>query len=221
MNRRGFTLLELLLSSAIAAMMALVIYSAMVTGFKARKSANSQMSDIRSMAIVMDIIAEDFESILPPTGTLAGPMVGYAMGSPGFEADSVEFYCIGRDRAVESEFSEGFRRIELVLKTDGQTPTLVRRVTRNLLAPAVPEPEEEVLSTEIVGFSVRFYDGTSWYTEWDSTLREDTLPAAVEITLRKPAARESERTTPYSITRIIPLPCATAAETEEETSSAP
>jgi type II secretion system protein J len=220
MNRRGFTLLELLLASAISAMMALVIYSAMVTGFKARRSAGAQMSDIRSMAIVMDIIAEDFESILPPTGTLAGPMVGYAMGSPGFETDSVNFYCLGRDRAGVSALSEGFRRIELVLKTDGQTPTLVRRVTRNLLAPAVPEPQDEVLSTEITGFSVRFFDGTSWYDEWDSTLQEDSLPIAVEVTLRKPAARESDRTAPYSITRILPLPCAAPAETEEETTDA-
>lgn len=221
MNRRGFTLLELLLASAISALMALVIYSAMVTGFKARTTAGAQMSDIRSIAIVMDIIAKDFESILPPTGTLSGPMVGYAMGTPGLEADSVEFYSLGRDRAAVSELSEGFRHVEFVLKTDGQTPTLVRRVTRNLLAPAVPEPDEEVLSTEITGFSVRFFDGASWYTEWDSTLREDSLPIAVEITLRKPAARESQRTAPYSITRIVPLSCAAPAEIEEETTSAP
>jgi type II secretion system protein J len=216
MNRRGFTLLELLLASAISALMALVIYSAMVTGFKARNSAGAQLSDIRSMAIVMDMIAEDFESILPPTGMLSGPMVGYAMGSPGFETDSVHFFCIGRDRAIASEMSEGFRQVELVLTTDGPTPTLVRRVTRNLLAPAVPEPEDEVLSTEITGFSVRFFDGSGWYTEWDSTLQEDSLPVAIEVTLRKPAARESERTEPYSISRIIPLSCAAPAETDEE-----
>lgn len=220
MMRKGFTLLELLLATTISAMMALVIYSAMVTGFRSRNTAAVQMDDIRSLSIVMDIVCREFDSILPPTGTLSGPMVGYAMGSPGAEADSVRFFCIGKDRLVDSPLSEGFRQVELVLQTDGPRPVLVRRVWRNLLAPTIPPAEEEIISTEVTGFSIRFFDGTSWYTEWDSTLQDDSLPVAVEVTLRKSPSRQSDRTAPYSISRIIPLSCAAPAQTTEEASNA-
>lgn len=214
MKRSGFTLLELILSTAIAAMMALALYSAMNTGFKARNSARSQMADIQSLTITMDLIQRDLESIIVPGQWLSGPFDGHAMGSPGRETDSLDFYCLGRDRDITSQLSEGFRRIKFTLQTDGSGAVLIRNVTRNLLASPIPEPDTEVLSRDIVGFSVRFYDGSTWRSEWDSLLQQDILPFAIEVTLRKQAVRDRSATEPYSITRIITLPCAAAAEPE-------
>ncbi len=217
-RHNGFTLLELLLSMAIAAMMALALYSAMYSGFKARTSAQVQMRDIRAAAVALDLIEQDLQSILPPTGTLAGPMVGYAMGTPGREADSIDFYCIGRDRGAVDPFSEGFRRVQLVLRTDGVQPVLVRRVTRNLLAPVAAQPTDEVLATDLIGFSVRFFDGSLWHDEWDSTLQSDALPVAIEVTIRKTADRDVNAQA-YSVTRLVRLPCAIPLDevTEEST----
>ena len=207
MKRSGFTLLELVLSMSIAAMMALALYSAMYAGFKARTSAQMQMRDIRSATVALDLIEQDLQSILPPGGTLAGPMVGYAMGSPGREANSLDFYCLGRDRGANDVFSNGFRRVQFVLRTDGTSPVLVRKVTRNLLAPVVAEPVEEILATDVVAFSVRFFDGTTWQDEWDSTLQSDALPTAIEVTIRKAPDRHTAATA-YSVTRLVRLPCA-------------
>ncbi len=223
MNRRcrAFTLLELILSMAIAAMMAMAIYSAMSAAFKARTSAQAQMRDIRPASIALNLFEQDLQSILPPNGTLAGPMVGYAMGSDGREADSLEFYCIGRDRNDTSAMSEGFRRVRWVLRTDTTPHQLVRQVTRNLLAPSAQEAVQEVIATDLIGFSVRFFDGQTWFDEWDSTLQNEALPVALEVIVRKTAERNADGQT-YSLTRLVRLPAAvpqvdaSAAEEEEE-----
>jgi hypothetical protein len=161
----------------------------------------------------MDLIEQDLQSILPSGGTLSGPLLGRAMGTAGREADSIRFHHLARDRTTAAADlpDEGFRQTEIVLKTDYATPALVRRVNRNLLASAAVEPTEEVLATDVIGFSVRYYDGYGWLTEWDSTLQGDALPLAVQITLRKNPARDASSQTPYALTRIVPLPCATEA----------
>lgn len=215
MTRRGFTLLELILATAIAAMMALTLYSAMSSGFRARTSSLAQMRNIQSATIALDLVERDLQSILPASGTLSGPMLGYAMGTPGREADSIDFHCIGRDRNSDSPLSEGFRRVQIVLRTDTPTPTLVRRVRTNLLAPVQPDAVEETLATDIVGFSVRYFDGLGWYSEWDSLLQANALPVAIEVTVRVEETRLLGATQPYSVTRLIRLPCAVpAVETE-------
>lgn len=220
MTRRGFTLLELILATAIASMMALTLYAAMSSGFKTRGSALAQMRNVQSATIALDLIEQDLQSVLPASGTLSGPMLGYAMGTPGHEADSLDFYCLGRDRTIDSPLSEGFRRVQLVLRTDTPVPTLVRRVRRNLLAPVLPDAAEETLATDVVGFSVRYYDGLGWYSEWDSVLQDNALPVAVEVTIRVNDQRVKDLTEPYSVTRLIHLPCAVPADNTEEATDA-
>jgi hypothetical protein len=80
-------------------------------------------------------------------------------------------------------------------------PALVRRVTRNVLS-SVQQPADEVLCRNVQNFSVRYFDGTNWQTDWDSTALGDVLPYAVEVTLNI-ADRQ--------ITRIVPLACAKPA----------
>ena len=83
----------------------------------------------------------------------------------------------------------GIRRIDLLVAqpmnggaTGGQ-PALVRRITRNLLAPTDPTPDEEVICRGVTEFTIRYYDGFQWTTDWDSTQYGDVLPLAVEVTL--------------------------------------
>ncbi len=223
-NRRSaaFTLLELILTLSLIAMLSLSMYGALNAAFKARASGMRQMAGIGPATIAMDFIEQDLQSVLAPQGTLAGPFVGYAMGSPGREGDSLDFYSIGRDfGANDSPLAEGFRRVQLGIKADAQTNLLVRRVTRNVLAQSVPEPDEEVIAKDILALSITYYDGTSWYEEWDSTLQEDAMPLAVQITVRvaDPAPQQPDRT--YALTRLISLPCGGASTTDTASTSTP
>ena len=206
--RRAFTLLEMILSIAMVAMLSGALYMSLNVAFKARDSAHAAVTPMRQATVAMDLIRQDLESVPPPapapadadttttlTLSLHGPFYGAlnAVGTGGTPTSLMDFHSLGRDtvlppaaQAVPNPFSEGVRRVEFAVRTDLQPqgpPVLVRRVTRNLLAQTQQEPEEEVLCRGVRGFYVRYYDGVDWLEQWDSTTMGDVLPMAVEITL--------------------------------------
>jgi type II secretion system protein J len=213
---RGFSLLELILAIAMAAMLALSLYTAMNVALRARATAQRAVEPTRTVMIAMDILQQDFASVPPPTGTLGGPFYGtHAPGGAGGDSDSVEFCSFGADPvegdpAAASPLSEGIRRIELYVGGDASTPVLMRRVTRNLLPSSEASAEEEVVCRNVRSFALRYFDGVAWMEDWDSTIVEDTLPLAVAITLDLGDARDPQ-TPGKRMTRVIPLPCAKPA----------
>jgi prepilin-type N-terminal cleavage/methylation domain-containing protein len=227
--KRAFTLMEMILAMAMVAMLAGGMYMSLTIAFKARDIANAAVTPMRSAAITMDLIRQDFESV-PPAGpaedplvppTLSGPFYGTAQsgGRDGALLSTVQFHTISRDHLpadVVNPLAEGIRGIELGVRSEGGTSVLVRRVTRNLLAPSLSQPQEEILCRGVRSFTLRYYDGSAWHEEWDSTLLGDALPFAVEVTLEidKPASQTSSpwftdaQANAYRVVRVFPLPCA-------------
>ena len=158
-NRRrttGFSLLELTLAMTIAAMLAVTLYTAMAAAVKARRSINNAIEPTRAVNIAGEMLTEDFKNVPQlHLGGLADSFEGvHQTGLPGGDNDTVQFYTIGSDATGSanddtSPLLEGIRRVELAVKTDVNPPVLVRRVTRNLLAPTLPLPEEEILCTGV------------------------------------------------------------------------
>lgn len=216
-QRRAFTLLELMLALTVSAMLALSLYRSFGVCQKARQSAVAAVQPVRAATIAMDLICRDFESILPPTGLLAGAFIGTRqLGSAG-DADYVEFYCLGEDGGPQRlPMDEGVRRVELGLRTDVTPHALVRRITRNLLARAQTDPEEEILCRGVRSFSLRYFDGLTWMEEWDSTALGDVLPFAIEIRLDLgDGTALLNEPSPDRILRIVPLACAKWPETTD------
>ena len=214
---RGFTLLELLLALAMAAMLALSLYTAMNVALRARTSAGASLEPTRAAMIAMDLIQQDFQSVPPPGDSAAdaiplrGPFYGEHLPAGEGDNDQVEFCSIGAD-AVGTDpvdappLAEGIRRIHLQVQTDGNGSALVRRVTRNLRPSSEPQVEEEILCRNVRSFSLRYFDGVAWLEDWDSTTLEDNLPLAVAITLELGEPTPDAPT--KRVTRVVPLPCA-------------
>jgi hypothetical protein len=173
-----------------------------------------------------DLICKDLDSVVTPnpllttalqTGTLdALPLylAGEFSGTDNGDSDSVDFYAIGSDGTPGVLHSEGMRHIWIGISSQGNSPALVRRVVRNLLAPTEQEPQEEILCPNVRSFSLRYYDGveTEPYDEWDSSSVDtpNLLPVAVEmvIVMNIPEVNlPNEEPGTYRITRLIPLPC--------------
>ncbi|MFT3787655.1 MAG: type II secretion system protein GspJ [Tepidisphaeraceae bacterium] len=219
-RRRGFTLLELTLALTIAASIGLVVYQAMYTAFRARTSAAAQVGPMREAAVVMDLIEQDFASLVTPGSstsgifTLHGPFVGYPLSAGTAEADSVSFCALAHEDAAGTSSGttfDGVQRVELSLRNDSNGRlTLMRRVQRDLLADVQPDPTEDLLTRSAKSFIVRYYDGYGWLDSWDSTLQEDRLPIAISVTIefqpqRMRAGAPLEPA--YTATRIIQIPC--------------
>jgi len=226
----GFTLLELLLAMALVVMLSVTLYSAFNVAYKAKARAEATVRPLRASMLAMDMIAADMEAMVPPnTATnqlvLAGGFLGENDGNVGTEADWVEFFCVGTDGAyaspptgstedsTTSPFSEGIRRVDWGLRTDVTPNILVRRVTRNLLAPAEVEPPEEVICRDVQSFSVKYFDGTDWYDDWDSTQLDNAIPTVIlvdlVVNLTDPKQQSSgNQPQTYHVSRTIAIPTA-------------
>jgi prepilin-type N-terminal cleavage/methylation domain-containing protein len=225
----GFTLLELILALGMVAMLSLALYMGLTVTVRARERAMSSVAPVRTALLAADLIRQDLESVLPCKQLLAGPFIGTSQ----IGADVVDFYCLGSDvawhaspdalqqqqqpgfggaasAAVDVPWSEGPRHVVLYLNTDVQPPALVRSVTRNLLAPTQPQPDEEILVRNVKSFTVRYFDGFDWQDSgWDSTTLGDILPQAVELTFEAVIDDTKQPPVVYKVTRVFPLACAT------------
>jgi prepilin-type N-terminal cleavage/methylation domain-containing protein len=227
-NRRrrqsGFTLLELILALGMVAMLTLTLYMGLTVTVRAKERAFAAVAPVRTALLAADLVRQDLESVLPCKQLLAGPFIGTSQNG----ADILDFYCLGSDvgwhaapvaeqgltpaQGGDVPWSEGPRHVVLYLDTSSQPPSLVRSVTRNLLAPTVPPPDDEVLCRNVRSFTVRYYDGTDWQDSWDSTTLGDILPQAVELTFEAvidDQPKPGQQPVVYKVTRVFPLACAT------------
>lgn len=221
---RGFTLLEVMLAAAIIATIAAALYASLGVAYRARAAAQRQIESMREAHLTMQIITRDFDSILPARAvpedgvltTLAGPFYGFATGvGIGASGAHLEYYMLGRDpRLAGTPLADGVHRVELLLRTDGGQPVLVRRVESNLLTDVQSDPYEEILASNVRSFVARYYDGYNWLDEWDSTLQGDVLPQAVELTVEFDLPSPRDPAQPYRAVRIIPLNAGQPAQTE-------
>lgn len=220
-RRRGFTLMELIIATGISALMGAAIFSAMRTAYIARDSSEKQMANVERVTIALDLIEKDLQSVMMPGDHFAGPLVGYSMGQTGRETNSLDFYTIGEDDTSDATqvtaFAEGFRRVQIGVSANGRSNILYRKVTRNLLTQNPETPEQETLAENIVGFSTSFYDGTEWYSEWDSQMQSGAMPTAIQITVRYAAVNDASGNTAYSLSRLIQLPMGGAPPTATST----
>ena len=208
---RGFTLIELTLSMAMVAMLALSMYTALSVAQLARRNGTANVEQMRAITIAADVLRHDFESVLPPTGQFAGPFVGIHQAGAGADADQIEFFSVGEDEPIrpDNPMAEGIRKIQLLVRSDVQPPVLVRRVTRNLRPTVEPLAEEEIICRDVRSFTVKYFDGLAWQESWDSTTLGDVLPMSVAITLEvnDPAAANPQ-VSARRVTRVFPLSCA-------------
>ena len=90
---KAFTLLELLVAMTLMVVTAACLYTALYTGFKAKRSAESAVEPTSQAINAIELIKQDTYGVLPPIGTLAGAFVGTnAQDTKGMDTDSLSFY---------------------------------------------------------------------------------------------------------------------------------
>lgn len=232
---RGFTLIELIMAMMMVVICASMLYASLHIAFKAKRSAEASVTPVRSVGAAMDMISRDFDSVMLPspqtlntTDTtvlyLPGTFTGTMVNGGGGGADWVQFYSNGNDGTPDILLSEGVHRIEYALSTEVNPPALVRRIKRNLLDNSDPSTaqaeEEELICRNVRSFTVRFFDGTDWYDEWDSTTLLDAngapaIPMLLQVDIViniDGISLPGEEPNTYRITRMIPLPIAKAVD---------
>ena len=237
---RGFTLLELIVALLIVSIVAGAIFSTLRTAFRAKASAEAAVEPLQRAAVALDFIRRDLESALPPAGLPATGAVPQRLAQSFIGTDgqsdasrsggNVVFFAAVDAPPVKKVLEPQLckiadvRQIEYAVITSGQDHLLVRYVTSNLLASTPPDPDPEILCRGVRSFTLKFSDGTNWYTSWDSTQALDSipvnmLPALVSVTLELEPAATNGQGSPLRFERMISLPCSTVAATLSSTTA--
>ena len=88
---RGFTLLELLIAMAMAAVLTLVLFEALKVASQANSSTERALAPSRSAQIAMDMLRQDFQNVPPsaaPAGTAAASSTGTGAASSSSSSSS-------------------------------------------------------------------------------------------------------------------------------------
>lgn len=219
-HSRGFTLLELLVATAMMAVLAGSLYATLHTAFKARRTAYGAVADVRAAELAIELLRTDLTSAIGPRGILAGGFLGEdAIDRSGQPMDALMLHCTAGG-AVDTSGAGDVRMVELECTPDenGKGMTLVRRVTRYLLATLAAEPPEEVLCRNVRSLDLKYFNGTDWQVAWDSSAQGDNLPLAVEVTLELRPDPDRAEESGYVVSRIFRIPC--AALPDESTGAA-
>jgi hypothetical protein len=210
-----------------------VLFTALKITLKSRESAIAAVAPAKTAIAAAELVRQDLEAVLPPDLVENGKLSGEFEGSSDGGSSTLDFYCIGNDAGwavaqpvatlpgqpapvadTDIPWSEGSRHVVLALKTDVNPPMLVRAVTRNLLAPTTPDPDVEILCRNVKSFTLQYFDGTTWQTDWDSTALGNALPTAVQMTMEVMVdSRPGQPPESYVINKIFPLACAKPAST--------
>jgi type II secretion system protein J len=218
-SRRGFTLLELVISMMIVAILVPVLYSCLKNAYALKSKTEAAVAPARDAEQVFDWLRQDLNDAIPPsvnTG-LIGPFEGITgTDNRRRENDDLQFYTTA-DSPLDASNNNEIKLDELTIITtpNGSDHVLVRKITRDLITQPAPNPDVEVICRGVGGFGLRYFDGTNWTDTWDSTAEDNTIPAAVEVTLTldRPngTSRNPDGTTSFKYVRVIPLGCSSAA----------
>ncbi len=176
-SERGFTLVEVLLATALLAVIATMVFGSLHLSTLAIDSARSTAEREQLLRSTMRIMMEELTaSISHP----AGPWMGLNGDREGQSADAVAFVTLGQFRAVGSSQETELARVVYTREGD----RLLRFVRRNLYSLTDDSVDQLELATGVKAFNVRYFDGqaNAWIDEWDGRVRKGT-PSVVLIEL--------------------------------------
>jgi len=187
-SERGFTLIEVMLATALVAVIAAMVFGSLYLSSIAINGARSTAAREQMLRSTLRIMAEELTaSVSNPIG----PWVGVNSTQEGQPADTVAFLTLGQFRGVES--SQESEMVRIVYTREGDR--LLRFIRRNLYGLTDEGLDQLELAKRVKEFNVRYYDSraNAWADEWDGRAR-NAPPTAVLIELTLTQDNDEPRT---------------------------
>lgn len=219
-STRGFTLLEILIATAVSAIVLLVVQGVFFGALRLRNSADHQLAESIPLQHTLDIVAADLRGITLPGGTLSGEFQT--------DADFGLFSSSGEGTPIGPTFGTTTGRIDartpfaevqrvsyrlVTMEDQSSGYTLVRDAERNLLTIAYEYPFEQPLLDYVVDAGFDYFDGTDWVDNWDSETSE-TLPTAVRFWVQQSNDAPYDTTELPTVEIVVPILVTTTSTAE-------
>ncbi len=236
----AFTLIEVMISSALMALILVSAYMCLGAGFSAQKMIEPRAEIIQNARVALAIMSADLRAACPLSKT--DDFLGMTRTVEDMEADNLDFgtHNYTPRRAREGDFCQESFYLDKNSET-GQY-SLWRRRNPLIALDALSGGSTEELAQGVVGLKLEYYDGQDWYATWgevdakkkgQSSTREQSnltgLPEAVRITLlmdsnpkkKNPdvAPGEEKPEPPFVFQTIVHLNLAGAAQNNSSSST--
>ena len=220
----GFTLLELLIATAVGAIVLIVIQTAFFGALRLHNTTHAHIEADLAVQRALSIVRRDFSGLMLPGGPLSGQLqtttFSSTMGDSFGERVSPDIFTNSGKIDGWSPFSE----VQMVAyylapaSEGGEGKNLIRATKRNLLPVQDAAGDPRVLLHGVLEAAVEFFDGTTWTDVWDSETSQ-SLPTALKLRLvLAPPDRTQAASAPIEL--IVPILVTMAAATAQAAGAA-
>lgn len=183
----GFTLIEIIVATAIMAVLLAALHSAFFSVLQLREHTINRIEGNLPRVQALQIIQRDLANLVASTnGTFFGPLQTENQTNLLAGQIGPDFYTSGGELDGMAPWGN-VMKIDYLLTTATNGPggpglDLVRAITRNLLPISQqPMPEErQTLLSGVQSLTFLYYDGTQWDQNWDTT-QQTNLPTAIKV----------------------------------------
>ena len=178
-NRRGFTLIEMLVTASMLAIITAAGMAVFSAGTRsARKAARcGRMAQYGQMAL--NAISADIRAMATHEGTR---LTALDVMTDGHDTDTIDFLVVRPipRRMADEECSLAEVGYSIGRETTPEDRWLLRREDRTLDDDPLEGGQVSLAGPQVAGLNFEFYDGLIWASEWKGT---DEWPTAIRITV--------------------------------------
>ncbi|WP_277057817.1 type II secretion system protein GspJ [Trichlorobacter lovleyi] len=190
-NRRGFTLLELLIALAIATLVITAAYATLFSLNRAHEAASQGMEQRRVLRSTLDMLRRELASLRYFSDDSRLRFVVEDRDYFGKPASTLTFSTLAAPSPAPVSDQ---LRVRYRIDTSRERLSLTK-ASQDLLLEG-DEPKAYPLLDELEGFLVECSDGNRWLKTWDTELTK-AVPKLIRITIR---LREGGQTVAYQAT---------------------
>jgi general secretion pathway protein J len=183
----GFTLVEILLATALVAVIAAMVFGSLHLSTVAIDGARRAAAREQLVRSTLRIMSEELSTAV---SNPMGPMMGINSNQEGQPADTVAFNTLGQFRGGQSGQDSEMVRIVYTREND----RLLRFIRRNIYGITDESLDQFELAKLVRGFNIRYYDSqaNAWLDEWDGRTRTSPPTAIlIELTLVQDGGQDS------------------------------
>ena len=174
--RSGFTLIEVMISSALMALILVSAYLCLSAGFSAQKMIEPRTEIIQNARVAMALMTADLCAACPLSPT--NDFLGMTRAVGEIEADNLDF---GTHNYTPRRPGEGdFCQESLYLDRNPESGqfSLWRRRNPTLALDDLSGGNKEEIATGVAGLKFEYFDGYDWYDSWGQVTEPGKQPVA-------------------------------------------
>lgn len=206
-QRKAFTLIEVLLAVAIFAIVLGAINTVFYSALKLRNKTSELLDKSVPTEQAIKIIKRDLANLVPPSGPLTGQLQSTPTTNAIAGVNGPIFYCASGSIDEINPWPDvqkvAFTLVQSTNRFEGFD--LVRVVDRNILAPTPSQPVSQKLMGGVDQIAFQFFDGSQWQSTWDSTLQSPALPKAIKMQIQLLQDRSIRASAQTPIEIVVPV----------------